>query len=112
MMDNHKVIATYTAVSELTGQMLLAAQSSDWERLSTLETECAVHVNVLKSGEAGTPLTASEREHKLRMIQKILADDKAIREITEPWIDHLANLLNSNGAKRKLSNTYGAAPPG
>jgi len=49
------------------------------------------------------------REQKVRMIKKILADDKEIRDITEPWMAELAELIKSNSTSRKLNQTYGAS---
>ncbi len=50
------------------------------------------------------------RDRKVKIIQKILADDREIRNITEPWMTRLSMQINSVGAKRKLANAYGAQP--
>lgn len=52
------------------------------------------------------------RQHKVELIQKILADDKEIRNLVEPWMQQLSALINSTGAERKLSRAYGATPGG
>ena len=41
------------------------------------------------------------------MIRKILADDRAIRAITSPWMEKLGALMHSTGTERRLVNAYG-----
>lgn len=106
MMNSQQVIALYEAVSSITDQMLAAARAGDWDKLVQLEEHCAKHVQTLREGEPPEPLTGGAREHKIRIIHKILADDREIRNLTEPWMAHLAAMINSTGRERKLSNAY------
>jgi flagellar protein FliT len=107
-MTCEEVLSLYETVAGITGQMLDAAREGDWEQLAALESLCASHVAALKQEEPPAPLSNVIREQKVRIIKKILADDREIRTITEPWMDHLAALINSTGVERKLSNAYGA----
>jgi flagellar protein FliT len=106
-MDNQQILSLYETVADITGQMLAAARNGDWERLAALESNCASHVQALKNGEPREPLTGAVREQKVRIIKKILADDREIRNITQPWMTQLSALLNSTGMERKLSKAYG-----
>ena len=108
MMNSEQVISIYEAMSDITGQMLAAAQSRDWENLAELETHCAAHVAHLKQGEQAVALTGATRARKVEIIHQILAHDRAIRDLTTPWMAELANLINSAGTSRKLSAAYGA----
>lgn len=107
MMDSQEVISLYETVAGITDKMLAAARNGDWEELIALEARCASHVATLKAGEPPAPLTGSVRERKVQIIQKILSDDREIRNITEPWMENLSNLMNSTGAERKLNHAYG-----
>lgn len=106
-MDSQKIITLYEAIAEITGQMLAAAHSGDWEHLAALESRCASHVRSLESGEPQTPLSGALRERKVEIIHQVLAHDREIRNITEPWLAHLSAMLNSAGTERKLSIAYG-----
>ena len=106
-MDNHEVIALYETVAEITDRMLAAARSGDWEQLAVLETHCAQHVEILKKDKPA-PLSGEIRVRKVQIINKILADDREIRDIAEPWMAKLAQMINSTGAERKLSQAYGS----
>jgi flagellar protein FliT len=108
MMNSDQVISLYETVSELTGQMLQAAQLRDWENLAALESHCASHIQCLKEGEPVVALTGDTRARKVRIIHQILAHDREIRNLTTPWMAELASLISSTGASRKLSAAYGA----
>ena len=102
----------YETVAVITDQMLCAARSGDWDRLAVLESRCASQVAILKQDEPPAPLTGDIRVRKVQIIKQILAHDREIRDIAEPWMAKLSQLINSTGAERKLSNTYGAGQAG
>lgn len=108
MMNEQEVIYLYENVATITDQMLAAARNGDWEQLAALEKHCANQVSILKTGEPPLPLSGDMRVRKVEIIKKILADDKEIRNITEPWMNKLSKLINSTGAERKLNHAYGA----
>lgn len=107
MMNSEEIISVYESVADITEQMLAAARDSDWERLAALESRCASHVRTLEKGEPRSALTGAMRERKLTIIQRILADDREIRNITEPWMAQLSSLMNNASTERKLSMSYG-----
>lgn len=106
-MNEQEVIHLYENVAVITQQMLNAAREGDWDRLTALETRCSDQVNILKSGESPLALTGTSRERKVEIIKKILADDREIRNLTQPWMEQLSRLINSTGTERKLNQAYG-----
>ena len=106
-MNSQEVILLYETVAVITDQMLVAAKKRDWEVLAMLESRVADHVQVLRGAEVPAALSGETRLRKVRIIQEILAHDRAIRDITEPWMAELAVLINSAGTERKLSQAYG-----
>lgn len=107
------IIAAYEEISGLTGEMLLAARTGDWDLLSELEARCSARVDSLrKGGESEIRLERPEREHKVRLINKILADDREIRALSEPWMAKLSALINSASTERKLTHAYGLIQSG
>jgi len=107
-MNSQEVISLYETVAGITTQMLDAARNGDWDRLVVLETRCSSHVQQLRNGEPPEPLSGMVRQRKVEIIKKILADDREIRNLTEPWMAHLSMLMQSTGVERKLSQVYGA----
>ncbi len=107
-MNSEQVISIYESMCDITGDMLAAAQSRDWEKLVELEGHCASHVATLREREAVVALNGDKRARKVEMITRIMAHDRQIRDLTTPWMAELANLINSSGTSRKLSAAYGA----
>ncbi len=111
-MKSEEVIALYESVADITTQMLAAARMGDWEHLAELESRCSHQVEMLKASEPATQLRAMERERKVRLIKKILEDDRQIRDLTEPWMARLSAMISSAGTERKLAHAYGATRTG
>lgn len=109
-MNSTELITIYEKVDQLTSNMLIAAQSGDWDALSQLENDCSGQVNILKENESDIQieLPVELKTKKIHIIKNILANDRAIREITEPWMLELSNLMKNNYTSRKLTQSYGA----
>lgn len=105
-MDSEQIIALFEQVGGITDQMVAAARSADWDRLTALESMCARHIDTLRQHGQPAPMSLDCRARKTRIIQKILADDREIRDLVEPWMAELALRLNSAGAERKLHSAY------
>lgn len=112
-MDNQEILAVYETIAEITDQMVAAARTGDWELLAALESRCSNQVDIIRKNEdPPEALSDLARERKVNIIKKILADDREIRAITEPWMARLAALIDSTGTERKLSQAYGANQTG
>lgn len=92
-MQGHPVLTLYEAVAETTAQMLTAARAKDWARLTELEAACAEYTRLIVEQSAASPLSDRELKRKLASIKKILADDREIRELSEPWMARLSGML-------------------
>ena len=92
-MQGHPVLTLYEAVAETTAQMLAAARAKDWARLTELEAACAEYTRLIVEQSAASPLSDRELKRKLASIKKILADDREIRELSEPWMKRLSGML-------------------
>lgn len=109
-LETEQLLQTYDRLSNTTGFMLSAAQAGDWERLVSLEKDCSDLVAHLSAIESDDPLPEALRERKATLIRKVLADDAAIRDITEPWIARLGAMLGANQRERQLLASYGPPP--
>lgn len=107
-MNSLELISLYETVATITSNMLDAAGTGDWELLARLESDCSARVQSIREVDLPIELSPELREKKIFIIKKILADDKKIREITEPWMLRLSNLMQNASATRKLSQAYGA----
>ena len=91
-MTSNEVLSMYENIAGLTAKMAAAAQAQDWASLQKLEGECKSHAS---AAETGVPaLTGDMRKRKIDLIKQIMANDRAIREVTEPWQAQLATALS------------------
>lgn len=108
MMDNaDQTLSQYMAVSHISDEMLAAAREHDWERLDALGARFLSEVEQLKTAPAGQPLSQHQRQQRCQLIQAILNNDRAIRNITQPWMLELQALMHNVGTQRKLQQAYG-----
>jgi flagellar protein FliT len=106
MMDCLEMITLYENVAVITDQMLNAARTGDWQLLAKLESDCSSTIQVIKSNDQPRELPNEIRTKKIAIIKKILADDKEIRNITEPWMARLDGLMTAAKNSQKLMKTY------
>ncbi len=107
-MNSIEILEVYEKVSVITADMLKAARHEDWELLEKLESDCSAQVNTLRQHDVVSELPTELRQRKINIIKQILADDKAIRDLTEPWMLQLSKLMQSSKTSRQLSDSYGA----
>ncbi|WP_234814912.1 flagellar protein FliT [Noviherbaspirillum denitrificans] len=105
MMDSHEVLSLYESVADITRQMLDAARVGNWEQLAELESRCSTQVAMIKDGEPSAAMTGVVRERKVKIIRKILEDDRQIRDITEPWMARLTTIMNNASNDRNAAQT-------
>ena len=83
----------YQAIEKASQDMLQAARQGDWDQVLKLEGACALLISQLKHNAAGRTMGEDEAQFKSRIMQRILVNDAEIRQLAEPWLDDLDNLL-------------------
>jgi flagellar protein FliT len=107
MMNGEEVVALYEAMVGISDQMLAAAAASDWERLAQLEQQSAACVRQLKASGDGQPLAGLARTRKVDAIRRMMAADRKIRDLTQPWMAKLSAMINNKGTERRIARAYG-----
>ena len=105
MVAYESILETYDAMSAKSGQMVVAAQQGDWDRLAVLEKDCSALVGALRAvhvdvGDTLPRPDAAYAKRKVALIRKVLADDAEIRRHTQPWMTRLQAYLG--GARHDL----------
>lgn len=90
-MTSNEVLAMYENIAALTGRMAVAARDGDWNGLAQLETQCALQASSARSGVPA--LEGAQRKRKIDLLKEIMANDRAVREITEPWHGQLERAM-------------------
>ena len=99
------VIQNYQQLSDITSQMRAAAVQGEWDQLVELEQQCSRHVEAMKQQDLA-PIDESIRLQKVALIHKILADDAAIRDQTEPWMAQLQRIMQSSRSEQRVKQAY------
>lgn len=106
MLSQDDVISLYENVQSITEQMLMAARDKNWSLFEELGAKCTNEVGILKAEEAASSLSADYVEKKFKLIQNILGNDRAIRDITEPWMKNLDALIGNTNKQKKIERFY------
>ncbi|MBA3023915.1 MAG: flagellar protein FliT [Gammaproteobacteria bacterium] len=99
------IVEEYQQLSVITGQMREAADAGEWDQLVALEKRCAQQVAEIKPHDV-VPSDEQSRQQKAALIRKMLADDKAIRARTEPWMRQLEKIMQSTRSEQRLQQAY------
>jgi flagellar protein FliT len=97
-MTSNDVLSMYENIAGLTNHMVAAARTSDWDGLNTLENQCASAASAVLPGKAPA-LAGAARQRKIDLLKQILANDREIRSITEPWMTQLSNVMPVSRAR-------------
>ena len=90
---NSVLLNYYQAIEQASQDMLEAARGGKWDEVVKLEGACAVLIAQLKSTAAEHPLPPDEAQLKSRLMQRILLNDAEIRQLAEPWLEDLDDIL-------------------
>jgi flagellar protein FliT len=90
---NTVLLNYYEAIEQASRDMLSAARVGDWDQVVKLEGACALLIAQLKRSAAERQLGADEAQLKSTIMQRILANDAEIRQLAEPWLEDLDNVL-------------------
>jgi flagellar protein FliT len=83
----------YQAIEKASQDMLDAARNGNWDQVLKLEGACALLISQLKHRANERPLGEDEAQFKARIMQRILVNDAEIRQLAEPWLEDLNDLL-------------------
>ena len=90
-MTSNEVLSMYENIASLTSKMAAAAKAGDLAGLDRMEDECALHA---AATDTGVPtLNGAARMRKIDLLKQIMANDRAIRETTEPWMAQLSHVM-------------------
>jgi flagellar protein FliT len=90
---NPDLLNYYEAIERASQDMLEAARAGNWDHVVKLEGACALLISQLKHAATTQGLGPEEAQLKSRIMQRILVNDAEIRQLAEPWLEDLDNLL-------------------
>lgn len=82
-MTSNDVLSMYENLAGLTSTLATAAKAGDYDAMARIETQIALQA---ASATSGVPqLEGAPRMRKIDLLKQIMANDRAVREVTEPW---------------------------
>lgn len=93
-MNANEVLSMYENIAGLTGRMALAAQARDWNGLARLETRCVIEGAAVATGVP--VLEGAQRVRKVDLIKQIMANDRAVRKVTDSWMNQLERVMHAH----------------
>jgi len=90
---NSALLNYYEAIEKASQDMLEAARVGNWDHVVKLEGACALLISQLKNAAVSQSLGNDEAQLKSRIMQRILINDAEIRQLAEPWLEDLDNIL-------------------
>lgn len=106
-MTSSEMLTTYNTLSDLTSNMLSAAEQGEWDHVADLENHCQSHVGTLMH-TAPVALTEKEQRAKVAIIRAILQNDAKIRALAEPRLHDLQQRLSMVRAGQRGVEAYGS----
>lgn len=102
-------LSIYEEMSVLSSRMVDVARAGDWEQLISLEMTLAElrHSLMATNDDDATLLSDDERAEKARLIRRILDDNTEVRQHTDPWMEHVRELLGDATSRHRIANAYG-----
>jgi flagellar protein FliT len=93
-MTSNEVLAMYENIAALSGRMAVAARDGEFDVLARLETQCAMQASATKSGVPA--LEGAQRLRKIDLLKQIMANDRAVRDVTEPWHGQIERAMSAH----------------
>lgn len=91
---NSELITYYETIERASADMLEAARAGKWEEVLRLEGACMVLISELKRLASQAEVDAESRRAKSRIMQRILVNDAEIRNLAEPWLEDLEQMMS------------------
>lgn len=106
LMMHAPVLDLYLDIANITGAMLIAAQSDDWDRVMTYGQQYCETVERLRELEPRQSLDDEGRSLKYDLLVRILEHDAAVRDLALPQMARLGNLLGRMKRQQSLLAAY------
>ena len=90
---NADLLSYYEAIEQASADMLAAARAGNWDEVVKLEGACVLLISQLKQAARDEALSADATKAKSRIMQRILVNDAEIRQLAEPWLNDLDEIL-------------------
>ena len=107
-MTDEEMLAAYEELIQLSGRMLASTEQAEWEQMGEQQDALSVLLDRLRAGEGTQLRPAAVMAAKHRLIEDILALQKATLDLALPWRGSIAAMLKSGGSAKRVAHAYRA----
>ena len=106
-MDEHNLLANYQQRFNLSSQMMVLAQSEQWERLLEWEPHYLKKVEDTPALLSFSTLSFTTQEALTNLQQKILYNEQQLKQLLQQRKEALITLIGHCTRQHTLNDTYG-----
>ncbi|AHG22068.2 flagellar biosynthesis protein FliT [Chania multitudinisentens RB-25] len=101
------LLATYQQIYNLSNQMIMLAQSRQWDALVELEITYikAVEKTAGSIGIAGSSMTLQKIQRN--KLQQIINNETELKRLLQLRLDELKSLITQSSQQKEVNNAYG-----
>jgi flagellar protein FliT len=88
------LLSYYEAIEKASADMVEAARAGNWDHVIKLEGACVLLISQLKNAARGHALSMEESQLKSRIMRRVLVNDAEIRNLAEPWLEDIEQLMH------------------
>jgi len=89
-MTSSEVLSMYENIAGLTNHMATAARMGDLNSVSRMEAMCDAEKRAMSTGVPA--LEGAQRLRKIDLLKQILANDREIRDLSDPWMNQIPGM--------------------
>ncbi|GAA4348618.1 hypothetical protein GCM10023165_34620 [Variovorax defluvii] len=111
MAARSEILHCYAQLAATLSLMVTLARAKEWGRLPELEAQCASLVERLRSVSPQETLEPAQVAQARQLMQRIRADQRAVRELVEPQLSQLVATMAGLQKRSDLDRAYGLGRP-
>ena len=91
--DPDTLMSIYERMLALSEVMLSSARAGDWDTVTETEKQVAALAADMAARPSTAPRDESDRQARMALLKRMLANDAAVRELAQPWMQELSQIL-------------------
>jgi flagellar protein FliT len=96
--DPDTLMSIYQRMTALSEIMVEAARGGDWDTVTETEKQVAALAADMAARPTTAPRDESDRQARMALLKRMLANDAIVRELAQPWMQELSQILKPGRA--------------
>lgn len=96
--DADTLMSIYERMLALSEVMLTSAREGDWDTVTETEKQVASLAADMAARPSTPPKDEADRQARMALLKRMLANDAAVRDLAQPWMQELSQILKPGRA--------------